>query len=173
MARCAAHDPRAIIGAMPDMSDNSRDVLVVDAFERLGVPLTRQRRRVWEYFSTCARASTIAEAAAAVGSDGVGQATVYRTVALLNEMGLLVRVQTSHPEACYTAIGVGHTHPLVCHRCRKVVQFDGEGDLSVLERHLESTTGFSVYGHHLEVYGVCPACVARAGTSVADEAGES
>ncbi len=154
---------------MSAMRDSGHGALVEDAFERLGVPLTRQRRRVWEYFATCGCASTIAEAAAAVGPEGVGQATVYRTVALLNEMGLLVRVQTSHLEACYTAIGIGHTHPLICRRCRRVVQFDGDGDLVLLERHLAMTTGFSVYGHHLEVYGVCPECAARAGASASGE----
>ena len=77
------------------------------AFQRLGIPLTRQRRVVWDYFATCGRAPTIAEAAEAVSSQGVGQATVYRAVALLSEMGLLVRVQTAEAEACYTAIGVG------------------------------------------------------------------
>jgi Fe2+ or Zn2+ uptake regulation protein len=140
---------------------SSETALVEVAFERLGVPLTRQRRRVWEYFSTCSCAATIGEAAEAVAGDGVGQATVYRTVNLLSEMGLLVRVHTSHPEACYTAIGVGHTHPLVCRECRRVAEFDGDGDLSLLERHLEMTTGFRVYGHHLEVYGVCPDCTRR------------
>jgi Fe2+ or Zn2+ uptake regulation protein len=138
------------------------DIALVDqAFARLGVPLTRQRRVVWEYFATCGRAPTIAEAAAAVSSHGVGKATAYRAVSLLSDMGLLVRVQTTEPEACYTAIGVGHTHPLVCRRCRRVVDFEGDGDLSLLERHLEMTTGFTVYGHHLEVYGVCPDCARR------------
>lgn len=135
---------------------------VQEAFARLGVPLTRQRRQVWEYFATCGRAATIAEAAAAVGPE-VGQATVYRTVALLSEMGLLVRVQTMAADASYTALGVGHSHPLVCGRCRKVIDFDGSGDLSLLERHLEMTTGFTIYGHHLEVYGICPDCAREAG----------
>lgn len=152
-------------------SDRTDESLVEAAFDRLGVPLTRQRRRVWEYFSTCGYAATIAEAAAAVSADGVGQATVYRTVSLLDEMGLLVRVHTPDPEACYTAIGVGHSHPLVCRKCRKVVDFDGEGDLSMLERHLEATTGFSIYGHHLEVYGVCPDCAASAQGSQREEGG--
>jgi Fe2+ or Zn2+ uptake regulation protein len=116
---------------------------------------------VWDYFATCGRAATIAEAAEAMSSQGVGQATVYRAVALLSEMGLLVRVQTAEAEACYTAIGVGHTHPLVCRRCRRVVDFDGNGDLALLERHLEMTTGFTIYGHHLEVYGVCPDCAGQ------------
>jgi Fe2+ or Zn2+ uptake regulation protein len=135
---------------------------VQSAFARLGIPFTPSRRLVWEYLATCERAATIAEVAAALSPAGVGQATVYRTVNLLSDMGLLVRVQTLESEACYTAIGVGHTHPLVCRECRRVVRFVGDGDLSVLERHLESTTGFTIYGHHLEVYGTCPDCAAKA-----------
>jgi Fe2+ or Zn2+ uptake regulation protein len=147
---------------------NFRDSTHVEhAFERLGVPLTRQRRTVWEYFATCGRAATIVEAAESLAEAGVGQATVYRTVALLSEMGLLVRVQTAEPDACYTALGVGHSHPLVCRMCRRVVEFDGDGDLALLERHLAVTTGFTVYGHHLEVYGVCPECRMRAVSSTA------
>jgi Fe2+ or Zn2+ uptake regulation protein len=140
------------------------------AFARLGIPLTHQRRLVWEYFVTCGCAATIVEAAAALSQAGVGQATVYRTVALLSEMGLLVQVQTTLSDACYTAIGVGHTHPLVCRECRRVVDFDGDGDLSLLERHLETTTGFTIYGHHLEVYGVCPECAAKAISAEEDDA---
>ncbi len=149
------------MGVMSDQLENDGSSAVEDAFARLGIPFTLQRRRVWEYFSTCGRAATIAEAAEALASGGTSQATVYRTVTLLTDMGLLVRVRTDKSEACYTAISVGHGHPLVCGRCRKIVEFDGEGDLSILERHLETTTGFSVYGHHLEVYGICPECAAK------------
>jgi Fe2+ or Zn2+ uptake regulation protein len=153
------------------MDDRTRDEAssaLDEAFARLGIPLTAQRRSVWEYFSTCGRAATIAEAAEALGPGGTGQATVYRAVALLSDMGLLVRVRTNKPEACYTAISVGHTHPLVCGMCRKIVEFDGEGDLCILERHLETTTGYSIYGHHLEVYGICPDCAGRAAKDDAD-----
>lgn len=149
----------------PHIGDTAR---VQMAFARLGIPFTRQRRQVWEYFATCGRAATIAEAAAALNSAGVGQATVYRTAALLSSMGLLVQVQTTASENCYTAIGVGHTHPLICRKCRGVVDFDGDGDLALLERHLEMTTGFTIYGHHLEVYGVCPDCAAKAAASSGD-----
>ena len=131
---------------------------VGDVFGRHGIPFTRQRRAVWEFFSGGGRAATIAEAAEALRPEGIGQATVYRTVNLLTELGLLVRVHTREGEASYTAMRVGHSHPLICRVCRRVVDFDGDGDLAYLERQLEAATGFSIYGHHLEVYGVCPEC---------------
>lgn len=139
-------------------SDRIQPAPVADVFARHGLPFTRQRRAVWDYFSDCARAATIAEAAEALKPQGVGQATVYRTVNLLTELGLLARVHTRLGEASYTAMRVGHSHPLICRVCRRVVDFDGDGDLAYLERQLEAATGFSIYGHHLEVYGVCPEC---------------
>ncbi|MFA4964420.1 MAG: hypothetical protein WC709_02115 [Thermoleophilia bacterium] len=39
-----------------------------------------------------------------------------------------------------------------------MVDFDGEGDLIDMQEELEAATGFRIYGHHLEVYGICPDC---------------
>ena len=127
-------------------------------FRATGIPFTRQRRLIWDYFAAADRAATIGEAADALRSDGVGQATVYRTVTLLSDLGLLARVQDRRGEICYTAPPIGHSHPLICGVCRKVVRFDGDGDVKDLEARLAAETGFSIYGHHLEVYGICPAC---------------
>lgn len=133
-----------------------------EVFAARGIPLTRQRRAIWEYFATAGRASTVAEAANALRSAGIGQATVYRTVGLLSDLGLLLRVHVAGDAPCYAAPPVGHTHPLICGFCHRIVDFDGEGDLRYLEKQLEATTGFAVYGHILEVYGICPQCRAAA-----------
>jgi len=39
-----------------------------------------------------------------------------------------------------------------------VVRFDGDGDVAELEAKLAEATGFAIYGHHLEIYGICPSC---------------
>jgi Fe2+ or Zn2+ uptake regulation protein len=130
-------------------------------FAERGIPYTRQRRLIWEFLSSSNRAASIAEAVAALQPESIGQSTVYRTIALMIDLGLVSRVQLRSGETCYTATRIGHTHPLICGVCRKVVDFDGAGDLSYLERQLERTTGFSIYGHHLEVYGVCSDCRAH------------
>jgi Fe2+ or Zn2+ uptake regulation protein len=127
-------------------------------FRGKGIPFTRQRRLIWGYFAGADRAATIGEAAEALRGDGVGQATVYRTVTLLGDLGLLARVQDGRGEICFIAPPIGHSHPLICGVCRRVVRFDGDGDVADLEARLAATTGFSIYGHHLEVYGICPEC---------------
>ncbi len=127
-------------------------------FHQKGIAFTRQRRLIWDFFAGADRAATITEAADALRSDGVGQATVYRTVQLLGDLGLLARVQDGRGEICYIAPPIGHSHPLICGVCRRVVRFDGDGDVSELEAKLSAETGFTIYGHHLEVYGICPSC---------------
>ncbi|MCL5735222.1 MAG: transcriptional repressor [Actinobacteria bacterium] len=130
-----------------------------------GIPCTRQRRLVWEYYLNVGKAATVAEAAADLQPAGVSQATVYRTIAIFAELGLLHRVQVRTGEACYTAALPGHRHPLVCCECRRVIEFAGDDDLSELQRRLELETGFMIYGHHLEVYGLCAQCVEKRSTS--------
>jgi len=127
-------------------------------FRQKGIPFTRQRRLIWDFFARADRAATVGEAADALRSDGVGQATVYRTVTLLSDLGLLARVQDGRGDICFIAPPIGHSHPLICGACRRVIRFDGDGDVSALEAQLAEATGFTIYGHHLEVYGICPAC---------------
>lgn len=127
-------------------------------FHQKGIPFTRQRRLIWDFFAGADRAATVGEAADALRSDGVGQATVYRTVTLLSDLGLLARVQDGRGDICFIAPPIGHSHPLICGACRRVIRFDGDGDVSALEAQLAEATGFTIYGHHLEVYGICPAC---------------
>ena len=134
---------------------------IAEVFHQRNIPFTRQRRLVWEYFAGTDRAATIGEAAEELRGAGVGQATVYRTVTLLTDLGLLVRVQDRRGEIGFTAPPLGHSHPLVCGVCRRVVRFDGDGDLAGFEERLAAQTGFAIYGHHLEVYGICPDCRGR------------
>ena len=130
-------------------------------FREKGIPFTRQRRLIWERFAGAERAATIGEVAEAVREHGIGQATVYRTVGLLGDLGLLQRVQDRRGDICYFAPPIGHSHPLICGQCRRIVRFAGDGDLDALEKRLARETGFTVYGHHLEVYGLCEECRAK------------
>lgn len=144
-----------------DSRNGTSDLDIRPILAAKGIPFTRQRRDVWRYFLDSERAATIPEAVEDLAPRGIGQATVYRTVALLAELGLVHRVQDRSGEVCYTAMRVGHRHPLICGECRRVLGFDGKDDVVDLQRRLESETGYLVYGHHLEVYGICPECQTR------------
>jgi Fur family transcriptional regulator, ferric uptake regulator len=84
--------------------------------------------------------------------------TVYRTLDLYDELGLVSRVHL--PEGChgYVATTPGHRHVLVCQRCGRSVEFPGREDLDALVADLERQTGYQVCGHLLQLFGVCPEC---------------
>jgi Fur family ferric uptake transcriptional regulator len=58
--------------------------------------------------------------------DGVGRATVYRTLDLLERYGMLARV---HVDGChgYTLCDEGHHHHLLCSGCNAVLPVDATG----------------------------------------------
>jgi Fur family ferric uptake transcriptional regulator len=90
--------------------------------------------------------------------EGVGRATVYRTLDLLERYGMLTRV---HVEGChgYALCDEGHHHHLLCSGCGRVVPVDAtgvEGEILRLAEELK----FRVDTHTLEFAGLCEACQA-------------
>lgn len=87
----------------------------------------------------------------------VGRMTVYRTLDLLCELGLLRPVYQGGGAAHYILLENGHHHHLVCSVCRRVIEFD-ECALAELAETVGRRYGFAVEGHLLEFYGRCSAC---------------
>jgi Fur family transcriptional regulator, ferric uptake regulator len=127
------------------------------AFQVIGKRFTTQRQRIWELFAAHQAGLTISEAAERVKGEGVGHTTVYRTVKELTELGFLQWVHDRDGEHRYIAGHGGHSHPLVCRSCGRVQLIDCQG-MSTLHKLIAVETGFTVDGHHLEVFGTCPAC---------------
>ncbi|MBN9390291.1 MAG: transcriptional repressor [Chloroflexi bacterium] len=85
-----------------------------------------------------------------------GVASVFRTVKLLTELGLLQRVHTSDGCHRYELIH-GHNHQVVCRCCDQTIEFEG-CDFTELTAFLEKQTGFKLEGHWMEFFGLCPNC---------------
>ena len=88
----------------------------------------------------------------------VGLATVYRTLDLLVESGLVREHQFGEGFKRYEAVAAQSDHEhLICERCGRVVEFANER----LERMLPALAdehGFQHRRHKVEVYGVCRTC---------------
>jgi Fur family transcriptional regulator, ferric uptake regulator len=93
---------------------------------------------------------------------GAGLATVYRTLALLSEKGIvdvLSHDALSHRggEQCYRLCGDEHHHHLLCERCHRVVEVQecGLDDWvsAAAKRH-----GFVATDHRVEIVGLCEDC---------------
>jgi Fur family ferric uptake transcriptional regulator len=87
----------------------------------------------------------------------IGRATIYRTLEILASVDLLTRLLQPGGHPAYITGAPGHRHHLVCSECGTVVSFT-QCPVDDLVRSLTRDTAFSISGHHLEVFGVCPGC---------------
>jgi Fur family ferric uptake transcriptional regulator len=92
-----------------------------------------------------------------VKGDGISKATIYRTLQLLVECGLITEVALEDDRRMYehTYGHEPHDH-IVCLDCRKVFEFDG-GTMLELEQHIASKLGFRPRGHRLRIEATCEA----------------
>lgn len=87
-------------------------------------------------------------------------ATVYKTLAVLKEMGEVLELEFSNDYNRYDG-NQPHPHPhLVCLGCRKIVDPDERSLVEVTEK-LALDTGYEILGARLDFYGVCPECLKR------------
>ena len=86
----------------------------------------------------------------------IGLVTVYRTIEVLNRLGLLCQFQPDGAARTFKAGPAEHHHHLVCRGCGVVVNF-GHCPRD-LETKLELETGFQITGHRLEFTGYCRDC---------------
>ncbi len=89
-----------------------------------------------------------------------GRATVFRTIRLLTELGVVCRVLLEDGSKHYMVSERGHHHHLVCTGCGEVRDLD-QCAITGAIRDLSEATGYDVEGHWLELYGRCALCRAR------------
>ena len=93
------------------------------------------------------------------GGRRVGLASVYRTLEVLAELGLVQRVGVGEGVARYEpALPSGeHHHHLVCDRCGHVTAFEDVGLERAIER-LSDRVDFAIDAHDVTLRGECPSC---------------
>lgn len=91
--------------------------------------------------------------------DGVGLATVYRTLQQLTEDGEVDVLRTGDGEAVYRRCSRGHHHHLVCRSCRRTVEIDSAA-VETWAGRIARENGFADVDHVVEVFGTCSSCAA-------------
>ncbi len=100
----------------------------------------------------------------------LGLTTVYRTLDLLIDLGLVQRVHGEGGCHSYAAALRRHSHHLLCSCCGRTEEF-ACCSLDPLVETLQSATGYHIEGHILEMIGICPACHALEGEAGAGTEG--
>ena len=90
----------------------------------------------------------------------VGRATIYRSLKLLVETGVLCRVLLEDGNLHYQLSHRGHHHHLLCVECGASQDLLG-CDIEDLLRQVSAAHDFQLSGHWLEVYGRCQNCLSE------------
>ncbi|HCB61069.1 MAG: transcriptional repressor [Bacteroidetes bacterium GWF2_43_63] len=88
----------------------------------------------------------------------VSRATLYNTMELLLESGLVVKHQFGQNSAQYEKCFCFQQHDhAICMKCNKVIEFC-EPRVGEIEKTLQNSFGFHASSHSLVFHGVCEEC---------------
>jgi len=121
----------------------------------VGHRLTGPRRAVLDAVDAATGPFTVEEICEAL--PGVGRATVFRTMKLLQELEIVCRVPLEDGSVRYQLSHGGHHHHLICGECGRVSEFNDPA-LDALIHENASNQRFRLASHSLELYGRCAGC---------------
>jgi Fur family ferric uptake transcriptional regulator len=148
--KCACkghHEPEPLDALTGRLRDRDRRITgpraaILDVLRRHAHPLTN--REVHAELRRC----------------GCDLATIYRSMHLLEELGVVQRYDFGDGAARFELVGAhkgGHHHHLICVRCSDIVELD-ECFPREIEERIARRNGFKSVTHKLEFFGVCPDC---------------
>jgi Fur family transcriptional regulator, ferric uptake regulator len=132
-----------------------------EALASTGHRLGGAREAVVELLSRqdcCLSAQEISDRLRSEG-EGVGIASVYRTLDLLHGMGLVQRVDVGEGGQRYEPVvpGGDHHHHAVCESCGRVTAFEDRRLEEAIDR-VSDRLGHAVGGHDVLIRGTCARC---------------
>jgi Fur family ferric uptake transcriptional regulator len=134
--------------------------LIISALDRAGYRLTEPRRSLAALIASQDGHFTAGELVALARARrlGVGRATVFRTLEVLEALGTIERLDLPSGDHAYVICQRSHHHHVVCSRCGRTREI-ADGSLQVVVGEIARRTGYRVDTHRLELFGLCPACV--------------
>lgn len=133
---------------------------LTDQLRRCSRKLTGPRQAILEVLRSSRRPVSSKEIFEALPKGDCDLATVYRSMRMLEEAGLVSRLDLGDGIARYELLrdgGHDHHHHLICTRCSEVVEID-ECCTRELEEGVARRHGFKGVTHRLDFFGICPAC---------------
>lgn len=88
----------------------------------------------------------------------IGLATIYRTIKLLIDAGIVREVQFGDGRSCYeTIMGKKHHDHLICEVCGKNIEFN-EPEIEDIQEKIAAKYKFKLTTHSMNLFGVCEKC---------------
>ncbi|MFQ6617834.1 MAG: Fur family transcriptional regulator [Fidelibacterota bacterium] len=91
-------------------------------------------------------------------SKRISRATVYRTLSILQQKGLIRKVSLGKNYSHYEKSGgqIHHEH-LICIKCGSVIEFVNE-EMENIQDEVCQTYKFTPIKHSLQIFGICKEC---------------
>ena len=120
-----------------------------------GLRITEQRRVIARVLSEAEDHPDVEalHARASAVDSGISIATVYRTVRLFEEAGILDRHDFGDGRSRYEAAPEAHHDHLIDVETGKVIEFV-DPELEALQKQIAEKLGFRLVDHRMELYGV-------------------
>jgi len=144
------------------MSVNLAKEVFLEYLDRQGLKVTKPRLKILETIFSREKFHFQADDLLAIVNEKsrskVSRATVYRTLEILEECGLLRRERYKDQVSIYErTMGEEHHDHLICTECGKITEFLSP-ELERMKRRVAKEHKFTPSHHVLQIFGVCEAC---------------
>jgi len=143
-----------VVSSTPTQDD------IIAALEDRGCRITQPRRELAAALTRRRDAFSAEDLAAEL--DGVGRATVYRSLRLLVDAGALCKTTMPNGSPRYSLDNARHHHHLVCADCGRIDEFRHPSVERML-RAMSADIEGELVGHRLEIYRRCGVCAESGG----------
>ena len=128
---------------------------IIQRCTQSGLRMTEQRRTVAQVLETSQDHPDVEEpyARASKLDPRISIATVYRSVKLFEESGILEKLEFGDGRARYEDADRDHHDHLIDMQSGKVIEFI-DPDIEALQEKIAQRLGYRLKGHRLELYGV-------------------
>ncbi|MEN8892121.1 Fur family transcriptional regulator [Planktotalea arctica] len=131
------------------------DKTIIERCEAKGLRMTGQRRTIANVLQASDDHPDVEElyARASAEDAGISIATVYRTVKLFDEAGILDKLEFGDGRARYEDAEREHHDHLIDMNSGEVIEFV-DPEIEELQERIAARLGYKLKGHKLELYGV-------------------
>ncbi|PLS23322.1 Fur family transcriptional regulator [Neptunicoccus cionae] len=128
---------------------------IIQRCEAAGLRMTEQRRVIARVLQNSEDHPDVEElyARASAVDGGISIATVYRTVKLFEESGILERLEFGDGRARYEDAERDHHDHLIDLHSGEVIEFV-DPEIEELQERIAAKLGYDLRGHKMELYGV-------------------
>jgi len=128
---------------------------IIARCEAKGLRMTGQRRTIAQVLQQSEDHPDVEElyARASAEDSGISIATVYRTVKLFEEAGILERLEFGDGRARYEDAERDHHDHLIDMQTGEVIEFV-DPEIEALQEKIAAKLGYTLKGHRMELYGV-------------------